>query len=110
MYRIQLLFTFLLLSQFGITQNTNIPKSRAINGYYYKNILPFSPLKVGFGVTVPTFINSDTLIDFYTAKIKYPQNNGNPDSYGNEVSTLEAYINDGNYNFKNQTYDCKSSA
>jgi len=105
---IKLAFLFILFlstrSEKAYSQNQTPPRPRAINGYYFRNIIPYgSPSDVGFGVTVPAFINNDTLIDFYTTKIKYPQNNGSPGNYGNEISTMQAYINNGSYNFLNQT-------
>ena len=75
-------------------------KPVAINGYSYKNIVPFTePSQVGFGVVIPAYINNDTLIDFYSTKTKYPQN-GNS-TY--EVSTFEIFINQGNFVFKKDT-------
>ena len=75
-------------------------KPIAINGYYFKNILPFTESnQVGFGVVIPAYINNDSLIDFYSTKTKYPQN-------GNsvyEVSTFEIFINQGNFVFKKDT-------
>ena len=75
-------------------------KPIAINGYYFKNILPFTESnQVGFGVVIPAYINNDSLIDFYSTKTKYPQN-------GNsvyEVSTFEIFINQGNFIFKKDT-------
>lgn len=98
-----LTISFTLLEN-GFSQNQTLPAPRAINGYYYRNIIPYnSTFQVGFGATIPALINNDTIIDFFTAKIKYPQVNNSPNPYGNEISTLEVYINDGNYNFQNQT-------
>jgi hypothetical protein len=72
----------------------------AINGYYFRNIVPFTePSQAGFGVVIPAFINNDTLIDFYSTKTKYPQN-GNS-TY--EVSTFEIFINQGNFIYKKET-------
>jgi hypothetical protein len=74
-------------------------KPMAVNGYYYKNIVPFTdPSRVGFGVVIPAYINKDSLIDFYTTKLKYPQN---VDPY--EISKFEIYINQGNFTFKKET-------
>jgi len=75
-------------------------KPLAINGYYFRNIVPFTePSQAGFGVVIPAFINNDTLIDFYSTKTKYPQNGSS--TY--EVSTFEIFINQGNFIYKKDT-------
>lgn len=75
-------------------------KPMAVNGYYFKNIVPFTePNQVGFGVVIPGYINNDSLIDFYSTKTKYPQN-GNS---GYEISTFEIFINQGDFSFKKDT-------
>jgi hypothetical protein len=93
----------LLLVIFQITataQDYSKFKPVAINGYYYKNIVPFTePNQVGFGVVIPAYINNDSLIDFYSTKSKYPQ--GISPVY--EVSTFEIFINQGNFMFKKDT-------
>jgi len=75
-------------------------KPIAVNGYYFKNIVPFSePSQAGFGVVIPAYINKDSLIDFYSTKTKFPQS-GNS---GYEVSTFEVFINQGDFLFKKDT-------
>ncbi len=86
----------LLFSVNLFSQDFSKFKPTAINGYYYKNIVPFSdPNRAGFGVVIPAYINKDSLIDFYSTKLKYPQN---VDPY--EISKFEIYINQGNFSFK----------
>ena len=103
MKRVIFALGILLLVIFQITataQDYSKFKPVAINGYYFKNIVPFTePNEVGFGVVIPAYINSDSLIDFYSTKTKYPQG-VNP---GNEVSTFEIFINQGNFLFKKDT-------
>jgi hypothetical protein len=99
----RVLFLVVLFSLFFIanlySQDFSKFKTTAINGYYYKNIVPFSdPNRVGFGVVIPAYINKDSLIDFYSTKLKYPQN---ADPY--EISKFEIYINQGNFTFKKET-------
>ncbi|MEK0422462.1 MAG: hypothetical protein RLZ95_372 [Bacteroidota bacterium] len=90
-----------LLFQVGVNaQDYSKFKPMAVNGYYFRNIVPFTePSQVGFGVVIPAYINKDTLIDFYSTKTKYPQG-GNS---GYEVSTFEIFINQGNFIFKKDT-------
>ena len=92
---------FILLNQItAFSQDYSKFKPVAVNGYYFRNIVPFSePSQVGFGVVIPSYINKDSLIDFYSTKTKYPQN-GNS---GYEVSTFEIFINQGNFLFKKDT-------
>jgi hypothetical protein len=95
------LLGLMLLFQVSIlAQDYSKFKPLAINGYYFRNIVPFTePSQAGFGVVIPAFINNDTLIDFYSTKTKYPQN-GNS-TY--EVSTFEIFINQGNFIYKKET-------
>jgi len=90
-----------LLFQVGVNaQDYSKFKPMAVNGYYFRNIVPFTETsQVGFGVVIPAYINKDTLIDFYSTKTKYPQG-GNS---GYEVSTFEIFINQGNFIFKKDT-------
>jgi len=103
-YIIRIFLLILLFSHKTVlfTQDYSKFRPQAINGYYFKNIVPFSePSQVGFGVVIPSYINNDSLIDFYSTKTKYPQNaNAGP---GNEVSTFEIFINQGNFMFKKDT-------
>ena len=96
----------LLLVIFQITataQDYSKFKPMAVNGYYFRNIVPFTePSQVGFGVVIPAYINKDTLIDFYSTKTKYPQG-GNSGNSGYEVSTFEIFINQGNFIYKKDT-------
>jgi hypothetical protein len=95
-----LLGLMLLFQVSLLAQDYSKFKSLAINGYYFRNIVPFTePSQAGFGVVIPAFINNDTLIDFYSTKTKYPQN-GNS-TY--EVSTFEIFINQGNFIYKKET-------
>lgn len=98
----QLSFLFIitfLISENVLSQDYTKFKPMAVNGYYFKNIVPFSdPNQVGFGVVIPAYINKDSLIDFYSTKLKYPQN---VSPY--EISKFEIYINQGNFSFKKET-------
>jgi hypothetical protein len=98
MKRIFSFFGLLILFQSTVlAQDYSKFKPIAVNGYYFRNIVPFNePNQVGFGLVIPAYINNDTLIDFYSSKTKYPQN-GNS-TY--EVSTFEIFINQGNFLFK----------
>ena len=101
MKRIFCLLGLLFLFQVSVlAQDYSKFKSMAINGYYFRNIVPFTePNEVGFGVVIPAYINNDSLIDFYSTKTKYPQGV----NLGNEVSTFEIFINQGNFLFKKDT-------
>ena len=106
--RIKILVVFVILflheqQNILFAQDYSKFKPQAVNGYYFKNIVPFSePRQVGFGVVIPAYINSDSLIDFYSTKTKYPQNE-NSGFAGNEVSTFEIFINQGDFIFKKDT-------
>ena len=92
------LFSFLIIENL-FSQDFSKFKPMAVNGYYFKNIVPFTdPSRPGFGVVIPAYINKDSLIDFYSTKLKYPQN---ADPY--EISKFEVYINQGNFTFKKET-------
>jgi len=104
-YTIRIFILILLFSHKTVlfTQDYSKFRPQAINGYYFKNIVPFSePSQVGFGVVIPAYINNDSLIDFYSTKTKYPQN-ANAGFTGYEVSTFEIFINQGNFVFKKDT-------
>ena len=106
MRRVLFALGILLLVIFQITataQDYSKFKPMAINGYYFRNIVPFTePSQVGFGVVIPAYINKDTLIDFYSTKTKYPQG-GNSGNSGYEVSTFEIFINQGDFIYKKDT-------
>ena len=104
-YTIRIFLLLLLFSHKTVlfTQDYSKFRPQAVNGYYFKNIVPFfEPSQVGFGVVIPSYINNDSLIDFYSTKTKYPQN-ANAGFTGYEVSTFEIFINQGNFKFKNDT-------
>ena len=106
MRRVLFALGILLLVIFQITataQDYSKFKPMAVNGYYFRNIVPFTePSQVGFGVVIPAYINKDTLIDFYSTKTKYPQG-GNSGNSGYEVSTFEIFINQGDFIYKKDT-------
>ena len=67
-FKFCLLFSIFIFAQFekGFSQNQLPPRPRAINGYYYRNIIPYtSTFQVGFGALVPALINNDTIIDTF---------------------------------------------
>lgn len=97
-------FVFILLYHNCVfSQDYSKFKPIAVNGYYFRNIVPFSePSQVGFGVVIPAYINNDSLLDFYSTKTKYPQN-VNSGRLGNEVTTFEIFLNQGEFIFKKAT-------